>query len=168
MKRYLTIRNVAIAVSLTLVWCGLWGSFSVANALSGLLVSTAILASGVGGNTDSGLRVVPLARLFVLVLVDLIRSTIAMAVEILTPTDYTKEGIVAVNLPADHRQHLLFLTVAITLTPGTAVVDVDRENGTLYLHLLHIEQSDATIAHVHELARVADEAWPTRSIGVAS
>lgn len=157
-------RGVTIAV-MTLAWCGLWQSLSVANLLSGLAVSTLVIASGVGTSGRGGVRIVPLVRLIWLVLVDLVLSTFNVAREILTPTDHTEEAIVAVDVESPSRQHLLFLVVAITLTPGTAVVDADPDTGRLYLHLLHADRIDDTVAHAKLLAELACEALPVPPVG---
>lgn len=166
MSRYITFRRVCTVVALTLAWCGLWRSISVANVLSGLAVSGVVVASGIGTPGLGGVRIVPLMRLLWTVFVDLITSTIDVAVEILTPTDRTQEAVIAVELPVESRSHLLLLVVAITLTPGTAVVDADAATGTLYLHLLHVDRMEATVSHVQELARLACDALPTPYNGV--
>ncbi len=162
-----TIRRILMIGALTLAWCGLWRSISTANIVTGVAISTAVSTSGVGTPGRGGIKLVPLARLAWLVLVDLISSTIDVAVEIVTPTDRTEEGIIAVNVPNHSRQHLLLLIVAITLTPGTAVVDADPDTGTLYLHLLHIDRRASTVAHVEDLARLAAEALPLETSGVS-
>lgn len=163
-----TIRRTLMIGALTLAWCGLWRDISAANIISGVVISTAVSISGVGTPGRGGINVAPLAKLAWLVLVDLITSTIDVAVEILTPTDRTEEGIIAVIVPNHSRQHLLLLIVAITLTPGTAVVDADPDTGTLYLHLLHIDRRASTIAHVEDLAHLAAEALPLNTAGVRS
>ena len=102
-------------------------------------------------------------RFIGLVAVDLVVSTFTVAREILTPTDYTDEAIIAVPVPGETRSHLLMLIVAVTVTPGTAVVDTDPDTGTLYLHLLHADRSEQTTAHVTELAQLACRALPVPS-----
>ena len=166
MTTTLTIRRTLMIGALTLAWCGLWGSVSAANIVTGVAISTALSFSGVGTPGRGGIKLAPLAKLAWLVLVDLITSTIDVAVEILTPTDRTEEGIIAVIVPKHSRQHLLLLIVAITLTPGTAVVDADPDTGTLYLHLLYIDRRASTVAHVEDLARLAAEALPLNTTGV--
>lgn len=166
MTRHITFRRVCTILALTLAWCGLWQTISIANVLSGLTVSTLVVASGIGTPGVGSVRFVPLMQLLWKVLVDLVTSTIDVAVEILTPTDRTQEAVIAVELPEESRSHLLLLVVAITLTPGTAVVDADADTGTIYLHLLHVERMDATIEHVHDLARLASEALPTPTEGM--
>ena len=113
-----------------------------------------------GTSGQGGIRLLPLARFVGLVAVDLVLATAAVAREILTPTDRTAEAIIAVDLPTDARAHQLLLIVAVTVTPGTAVVDADPDTGTLYLHVLHAERRDATEAHVRALAELACRALP--------
>lgn len=156
-----TPRRVVTTAGLTLVWCGLWGSVSVANVLSGLALSVVVLAVDRGTTSRQVIRFRPLLRFAWLVLIDLARSTIDVAVEIATPNDGTEEAIVAVDLPATGSEHMLLLSASITLSPGTAVVDVDRGTGRYYIHLLHGSKSTSTVAHAHKLAELACEALPT-------
>lgn len=161
MNALLRPRPLIAIAALTLVWCGLWGEVTAANVAAGLVVALGVMALGVGTPGFGGIRAVPLARLLWLVAVDLAKSTISVAREILTPTDHTKEAIIAVDVGPESRDHLLLLIVAITLTPGTAVVDADRDTGILYLHLLHYDHRAATIEHVRKLSRLACAALPT-------
>jgi len=153
-------RRVLTFVGLVVAWCALWRDISVANVLSGLILSWAVLWAGFGNGAGGRVRLVPLAKLVALVARDLAASTVSVAREVLTPTDYTDEGIIACETPAGSTRHLLLLVVAITLTPGTAVVDADPDTGTLYLHLLHAERSADTIAHAQRLATLACLAFP--------
>ena len=41
-----------------------------------------------------------------------------------------------------------FLSALITLTPGTTTVDIDHEHGEFMLHLLDLEQADATLGSI--------------------
>ena len=146
--------------ALTLVWCGLWGEVSVANVAAGLVVAVGVTILGVGTAGRGGIRPMPLLQLLWVVAVDLVRSTLSVAAEIVTPTDHTNEAIIAVELAPESRQHLLLLIIAITVTPGTAVVDADPDTGTLYLHLLQDSRRAETIEHVEKLARLACDALP--------
>lgn len=166
MNQLVQPRRIVVALALMLAWCGLWQELSVANLLVGLVLGFLVTAGAIGTGYSGGVRPVALARLIWLVFVDLVKSTVEVAREILTPTDYTNESIVAVTLPPESTSHRLFLTVAITLTPGTAVVDTDPATGTLYLHLLHHERKEDTVAHVKRMAALACEALPTKPMGV--
>jgi len=145
---------------LVVAWCALWGSVSAANLLSGTLVAVAAtLFSGVDRNAG-GLHIVSLLHFVWLVVVDLVVSTVQVAWEILTPTDYTDEAIIAVDTDIGSRSHFLMLVVAITVTPGTAVIDSDADIGRLYLHLLHAEKAPEIEQHVRHLAELACRALP--------
>lgn len=155
------LRHLVTIVALTLAWCALWREVTVANLASGLLVATLITVSGIGTAGRGRIRLRPLLGFAGLVAVDLVVSTVTVAKEILTPTDRTDEAIIAVAVPAETRHHLLLLTLAVTVTPGTAVVDADPATGTLYLHLLHLDRRAQLERHVNRLAELACAALPT-------
>ncbi len=158
-------RRLINLIALTLVWCGLWGDLSIANLAAGALIAVAVTAIGVGTAGTGGVKLLPLLHLVCLVIVDLVKSTASVALEVVTPTDRTDEAIIAVQVPIQSRDHFLLLVVAITLTPGTAVVDADPDGGTLYLHLLHHNRANETIEHVERIARLACDALPLQPNG---
>ncbi len=161
-RALVTPRRLLTMALLVGAWCALWGDVSVANVLSGtLVVVAATVFSGVDRNAG-GLHPLSLLHFLWLVGVDLVVSTVNVAWEILTPTDYTDEAIIAVDTSMESRAHLLMLVVAITVTPGTAVVDSDVDTGRLYLHVLHAEKSDEIERHVRHLADLACRALPVR------
>ena len=155
-----TPRRLLTVALLVAAWCALWGTVSVANILSGTLVAVAATVfSGVDRNAG-GLNLIALLHFVWLVAVDLVVSTVNVAWEILTPTDYTDEAIIAVDTNIAARSHFLMLVVAITVTPGTAVIDSDADTGRLYLHLLHAEKAPEIELHVQHLAALACRALP--------
>lgn len=156
----LTPRRIVTLALLVAAWCALWRSVSVANVLSGTLIAVAAtLFSGVDRNAG-GLRIVPLLHFVWLVAVDLVVSAASVAWEIMTPTDHTDEAIIAVDTNMESQSHLLMLVVAITVTPGTAVIDSDADTGRLYLHVLHAEKASGIEQHVRRLAELACRALP--------
>ena len=161
-RALLTPRRLLTLALLVGAWCALWGSVSVANVVSGTIVAiAATLFAGVD-RTAGGLRILPLLRFVWLVAVDLVVSTVQVAWEILTPTDYTDEAIIAVDTTIESRSHFLMLVVAITVTPGTAVIDSDGDTGRLYLHVLHAEKAPEIEQHVRQLAELACRALPVK------
>jgi len=163
-KSLLAPRRLATLALLVIAWCALWGSVSVANVLSGTLIAVAAtLFSGVD-RTTGGLRIVPLLHFVWLVAVDLVVSAASVAWEIMTPTDYTDEAIIAVDTDIGSRSHFLMLVVAITVTPGTAVIDNDGDTGRLYLHVLHAEKAPGIEQHVRRLAELACRALPVNEV----
>lgn len=161
----LSPRRTVMILSLVATWCVLWGAVSAANVLSGAVVALVVTAPGLGDPLPGGFRLVPLLRLSWVVLVDSVKSTVEVSGEILTPGDQSSESIVAITVPPRARRHMLFYTAAITLTPGTVVVDTDVEAGILYIHLLHDINVAAGEALVQRLAELACEAFPAATDG---
>lgn len=160
LRELLMPRRLVTLALLVAAWCALWGAVSVANVLSGALAAvTVMLVAGIQPG-HGRVRLVPAVQFVWLVAIDLVVSTVNVAWEILTPTDHSDEAIIAVDTSIATRSHLLGLVVAITVTPGTAVVDSDIETGRLYLHLLHADKADDITAHVQRLADLAGRALP--------
>lgn len=156
----MNVRFVVVVVALVAAWCALWEAVSFANIASGLILAIpAVMFAGSQANGRS-IRFVALSQLVLLVAVDLVKSTVNVVWEILTPTDFTDETIIAIDSQVEARSHLLLLVVAITLTPGTAVVDTDPDTGRLYVHLLHADAEAEVTEHVRKLARLACRAFP--------
>ncbi len=168
MTRLLQPHRIVSIVTLVAAWCALWGNLSTANVLSGLVIAVAVTSPRISTAGIGGIRLVPLLRLLRFIAVDLVRSTFTVAVEILTPHDRTDESIVEIELPSESRHHLLLIVTSITLTPGTAVVDVDRDAGLLYIHLLHDQNRVETVNHVIELAHLVCDVLPLRKIGTTA
>ncbi len=142
-------------------WCALWRDISVANLLSGTIVAVGVqLVLGRSVLGGRPMKIVPVLKLVRLVLIDLVRSTASVAYEILTPTDHTQEAILAIAIPSKAHHLMLPLTVMITLTPGTAVIETDPIAGNMYLHLLHHDQRQETVRHVERLAELLAAAFP--------
>ena len=72
-------RRLLSTVMLALAWCALWGSISVANAASGLVVGFLASARLVGTDGTGGIRVKPLLHFGALVAIDLARSSVSVA-----------------------------------------------------------------------------------------
>lgn len=156
----MTWRRLLTIAVLTAAWCALWGDVSIANVVSGAFVATAGVVIAGSPTTRGTVGVGALVRFSALVAADLAASTWHVAREVVTPTDRTDEMIVEVAVPTQTRTHLVMLIIAVTVTPGTAVIDLDRERGVLVLHVLHRERVAATSAHVGQLAALACRAFP--------
>jgi multicomponent Na+:H+ antiporter subunit E len=126
---------------LVFVWVLLWGTWSWANLLSGLLVALVVMLllplPPVVGNT----RVRPLPLLFFIghFLVDLVVSGAQVAWRALGPAGVRQGAIVRVQLRADSDLLLTVVAETISLVPGSLVLDLDREERLIAIHLLHAE-----------------------------
>jgi multicomponent Na+:H+ antiporter subunit E len=126
---------------LVLVWILLWGTWSWANLLSGLAVALVVmlllpLPPVVGGTR---VRPLPLVRFVGHFLVDLVISGAQVAWRAVGPGGVRQGAIVRVQLRADSDLLLTVVAETISLVPGSLVLDLEREQRLISVHLLHVD-----------------------------
>lgn len=155
---------------LVVVWVALWGDLTFANVAGGVLVAAALtMAIPVTGDrgraTSAGAVVRPLAALhfagwFALKLVE---ANVVVGWEVLTPRSRINEGVVAVPLHGCSDSLTTVVASCVSLTPGTLVIDVDRDPLVLYVHVLHLRTPEEIRSEVKTLERLAINAFGTAS-----
>ncbi|MBU1863808.1 MAG: Na+/H+ antiporter subunit E, partial [Candidatus Omnitrophica bacterium] len=70
------------------------------------------------------------------------KANIDVACRIIHPQLPIHPGIVKVKTTLQSDTALTFLANAITLTPGTMSVDIDADNGVLYIHWIDVKAKD--------------------------
>jgi len=71
-----------------------------------------------------------------------IKANLDVAYRVVHPDLPINPGIVKVKTTLKSDTALTFLANTITLTPGTMSVDIDRENGILYIHWINVKDKD--------------------------
>jgi len=71
-----------------------------------------------------------------------IKANIDVAYRVAHPDLPINPGIVKVKTTLKSDTGLTFLANSITLTPGTMSVDIDEENGFLYIHWIDVKDKD--------------------------
>ena len=71
-----------------------------------------------------------------------IKANIDVAYRVAHPDLPINPGIVKVKTTLKSDTALTFLANSITLTPGTMSVDIDQENGFLYIHWIDVKDKD--------------------------
>ncbi|WP_308123284.1 Na+/H+ antiporter subunit E [Modestobacter marinus] len=129
---------------LVLVWMLLWGTRSWANLLSGLLVATLLMTVLPLPPVEGGNRLRPIALLGFLgrFALDLVTSAGQVAWQALRPGPPRCGAIVRVPLRTDSELLLTMVAEAVSLVPGSLVVDLDREQSVLSVHLLYVRDLD--------------------------
>lgn len=137
--------SATINLILTLVWAGLLGSFSLANLVSGFIVSYALLwfvTRGQNGH-DTYFDKLPRALGFVgYYLWELVKSNAIIAYDVLTPTHHMKPGVIGIPIEAETDLEITALANLITMTPGTLSLDVSPDRKTLYVHAMYIHDPE--------------------------
>jgi len=70
------------------------------------------------------------------------KANIDVAYRVIHPDLPIHPGIVKVRTTLKSDTALTFLANSITLTPGTLSVDIDKENGFLYVHWIEVKSKD--------------------------
>lgn len=153
---------------LVLVWNLLWGEFSVGNLLGGVLVAMAVLVFFPLPSVSFGgrLRPVALLRFAVRFAADLVVASCHVALTALRPGYVPRNAIVAVRLRVRSDLNLTLTAEALSLVPGSLIIETDRRTGTLYVHVLDVRGPDPVAnarRSVHEL-----EARIVRAVGSAA
>lgn len=140
---------VQLWLVLIAMWLVLNGTLAAADALMG---SLAALGAVLGlARLQPGLarirRPRVAAKLACIVLLDIVRSNLAVAAIVLRPgTPNRTAGFVDIPLDIRHPTALAALACIITSTPGTAWVGYDSRSSVLTMHILDLVD-DATWVH---------------------
>ncbi len=152
---------------LTVVWLGLWGSLSWANALGGVVLGAVLLRLLPMEAPDGADRVSPtgLLRFAGVFLVALVRSSVQVFVQVLRPGRPLYPAILAVSVRGGGNRMLTVVANSISLTPGTLTLEVDRHRRVLHVHVLDVGADGAGIPGVRAgIERL--EAAAGRALGV--
>lgn len=86
-------------------------------------------------------RPLVIARLFLIVLLDIVRSNVAVARLVLIGGP-RRQGFVEIDLEVRAPTALALLAVIVTSTPGTAWMDYDAARGRLLLHVFDLREEE--------------------------
>lgn len=132
---------------LLLIWLVFNQSIAPATVAAGVVF--ALLLAKVFGllrPPKARVRNVPLlARLFVRVVFDIVRSNIAVARLILRRDSRANSGFVAIPLTLTDQYGLAVLACIITSTPGTIWVSHDSSANILLIHVLNLDDEQVWI-----------------------
>ncbi|GHJ16190.1 Na+/H+ antiporter subunit E [Micromonospora sp. AKA38] len=138
-------RNRAVAVTgLVTVWVLLWGTFTWANVISGLAVAAVLLVVfPLPPVTFAGrIRPVPLARFLARFLWDLVVASAQVAWLAIRFGHTPRGAIIAVRLRVNTDLNLTLTAEALSLVPGSLILEADRGTGTLYVHVIGVRTLD--------------------------
>lgn len=146
---------------LTVLWVALWRSTTPATLITGVALAVALtwaVRRSDAHRERHRVHVLALLRYFGHMLVALVKSNVVLALEILTPTDYTRPGVLEIRLPACSELVMTVIANSITLTPGTLTLELRMETSTLVVHVLHLRDAEAARAEVEQLHRLVSRA----------
>lgn len=149
--------RLPLVLWLTAVWVALWGSVTAANVLGGLAVGLllAVVLPLTQVTTRAVVRPLALLRFAGFFVVDLVRSSVQVTRLVLSPRRPLRQAVVALPVRGASDSLLTLLANAISLTPGTLTLEVDRPRSTLYVHVLDVGDLEAVRAELAQVERLA-------------
>lgn len=155
----------SIVALLALLWVLLWGTFSWGNLLNGVLLGAVVTTvfplpdARVGGRLHVGALLVFVGRFAV----DVVIASWQVAWIAVRPGRPPVSSVVSVDVRSSSELILTVLTEALSLVPGSLVIEVDTRSSTIVAHVLDAGD-DAAVARFKE--RVRDvEARVIRALG---
>jgi multicomponent Na+:H+ antiporter subunit E len=146
--------HVIAVVVLTVVWNLLWGAFTWTNLLTGLLVAVAVVVLFPLPPVEFPGRLRPLGLLgfawrFV---TDLVSASVQVALLAFRFGHRPTSAIVAVPLRIHSDLNMTLVGEAVSLIPGSLIVEADHETTTLYIHMLGVRDKE-------HLERLREHVW---------
>lgn len=151
MKRLLPTPLLSLA--LLLLWLLLNRSLSAGHWLMAVLLALLIplLTQGLRPLSVRVRRPGTIVRLLLVVLLDSIRSNIALMRFLLLPSRRRyPAGFVYVPLEVRDPHALAVLAMIVCITPGTAWAELALDRSVLLLHVLELDDADAIVAHIKQ------------------
>jgi len=164
--------TVGAVVWLTTLWVLLWNDISAANVMSGVVLAVVVLASSrlastvcVGSDNGDRPRISPLHLVYFVgyVMVQLVRSNLFLAWEIMTRKNTIHAGIIAVPMRTSSELTMLVVANVITLTPGTVTIEAKESPSVLYVNVLHLNDVERVRVDLRRLESICVRAFGSRS-----
>jgi len=137
-------RQVPLLVWLVVLWLFLWDQVSVLSIVTGLVLALLVTRVFYLPPVELPDRVNPLGVLLFLVrfIADLVRASFQVAWMAINPRRVPTSSIIAVQLSTKSDLSLTLTALAVSLVPGSLIVEADRQDDILYLHALGTETPD--------------------------
>lgn len=139
---------ILINLVLAVAWAAMTGQFALINLAFGFVLGGLILAMirDEAGSVSHFRRVLRAVLLGLTFIYELIKSSVNVAIIVLSPSRNLQPAILAFPLDVETDHEITLLANMITLTPGTLSVDVSDDRKTLYVHAIDAPDVDAIIA----------------------
>ncbi len=141
---------------LVLVWILLWGTFSAANILSGLLVALVIILLLPLPVVPVEGRVHPLSliRLIVTVGYYLVLSSVQVAFLAVRPGPPPLSAVLRAHLAVKSDLVLALAVNIFNLIPGSIVLEIDQTKRMLYMHVIDVGSQRAVNRFYRQVAEM--------------
>jgi multicomponent Na+:H+ antiporter subunit E len=138
-------QQIPLIVILVVLWMLLWGSVSWLNLATGILLALFVTRVFYLPPVDLPGRFNPVcfAVFAAKFLFQLFIASFQVAGQAFAPRGIERNSVIGVQLATRSDLMTTLTAIALSLIPGSLVVEVDRERSILYLHVLNTKDADA-------------------------
>jgi multicomponent Na+:H+ antiporter subunit E len=159
------LQQLPLLVGLVLLWMVLWNQFTVLSLVTGVVVAVIVTRVfylppvELPGRINPWFTLVFLAHFFL----DVALASFQVAFQALNPRPIPRSSVIGIQLRTRSDLIMTLDAIAMSLVPGSLVVEADRERGILYLHTFATRTKDDVEAMRRKVLVV--EARIVRAIG---
>lgn len=137
-------QQLPLIIALVLLWMLLWGTISLLSFGTGVVVAVSVTRMFYLPPVELSGRFNPFWFLLFLVqfLYDLVVASFQVSWQAIRPRGIKINSVIAVDLVTRSDFVMTLTAIAISLVPGSLVVEIDREDSILYLHALGVENEE--------------------------
>jgi len=158
-------RPFGLMAVLIAIWLFAWGSISWANVLSGIAVAIGLMIVLPDIRHADHLpivRPVPLARLVLRMLRDVVVSNLVLARQVLSRRPHVRTGVVRVPLAGCSSEVVTIVASLVALTPGITAIEVVQHPTVMYVHVLNLDDPEEVRRSIWSLRDQVLAAFGTR------
>ena len=139
------MNTFGLNIILPIAWVAFTGSVSLVGLITGFVIGYGALwlIQPLIGTSTYFRRVTAWIKLVIMFHYELIVSSIAVAIDVLSPRHRSRPAIIEVPLDVKTDTGILLVTNLISLTPGTLSLDVSEDRKTLLVHAMFADDPDA-------------------------
>ncbi len=140
-------------ILLALLWAFTWGTFDLYTLAAGFVLGYLLLGlySRVTAVEGYGTKVIELLGFAVYFVRILIKANWQIAREVLSPGWSQQPRIIRYSVAGLSDVQVTTLANAITLTPGTLVIEISPDGQYLYIHCMYAKDPAGAVAELDEL-----------------
>ncbi|UTT42094.1 Na+/H+ antiporter subunit E [Exiguobacterium aurantiacum] len=147
--------QILINFFLAFIWMFLTGSFTTYGFLIGYLLGLLVIFMmrrffRESGNNFYFTRVIKLFKLLLVFSRELVMANFEVLRLVLSPKLEIQPGIFRYETTLTSGWKISLLSMLISLTPGTLVVQVSQDNKILYIHALHMPNKEALKQDIYD------------------
>lgn len=138
-----------------IIWVMLWGEVTFANVLSGILVATLLnLAMPIPPNSALDINFGGMVRLFGSWAIDFVKASISVSWLAIRRAVPPPTAIIKVPMRTNDDISLTTAMALINLQPGGIIVDIDKREKTLTMHILDASSTSKVAEQINQLTRI--------------